>query len=123
MDVPNIKEKEKMIKTKEEILNSIKAKIGDSTEDADLALLEDISDTFDDMTSRVTEAGDWKTKYEENDKAWKQKYRDRFFNPDADKDIQQKLAEEEHEEEPPKKLTFDNLFVADSNKEKENGGE
>ena len=107
------------VKTKEEILNSIKAKIGESTEDADLALLEDLSDTLDDLNTRVTQAGDWKTKYEENDKAWKQKYRDRFFNAEADKEIEQKLKEDEHEKEEPKKLTFDALFVGADDKPKE----
>ena len=104
-----------MVKTKAEILTAIKAKIGESTEDADLALLEDISDTFDDMSNRVEQAGDWKTKYEENDKAWKAKYRDRFFNPDADKEIEQKLTEDKHEKEEPKKLTFDGLFAKPEN--------
>ena len=48
---------------------------------------------------------DWKTKYEENDKEWRKKYQDRFFNgtPDDDKkdDIlgPSKLKEDEEEDE------------------------
>ena len=101
-----------MIKTKEEILEQIKSKIGDSTDDNDLALLENISDTLDDLKSRVSEAGDWKTKYEENDKAWKQKYRDRFFNTEAKEEIEEheKEKEKEMEIDEPKNLTFDALF-------------
>lgn len=101
-----------MVKTKEEILEQIKSKIGESTEDADLVLLEDISDTFDDFTDKVTNAGDWKAKYEENDKAWKEKYRDRFFNPEAKDEVDkfQREKEMEVEREEPKKLTFDALF-------------
>ena len=109
-----------MVRTKEEILNSIKAKIGDSTEDADLALLEDLLDTYDDLTNRVTQAGDWKSKYEENDKAWKQKYRDRFFNGEADKEIEQQLQKDQQEKQEPKKLTYEALFTnGDSNNNNE----
>lgn len=102
-----------MIRTKAEIMESVKAKIGDSTEDADLALLEDITDTLDDYDKRITESGDWKTKYEENDKSWRQKYKDRFSNPEADKEIEEKLKEEKDKdkEEEHKKLTFDSLFT------------
>ena len=103
-----------MKRTKDEILASIRAKIGDSTEDDDLKLLEDISDTFDDLSQQVANAGDWKTKYEENDKAWKQKYRDRFFNKEADEEIERHNEEQEHDDEPPKKLTFDALFTTES---------
>lgn len=109
-----------MIKTKEEILAVIKERIGESTEDKDLAFLEDISDTLDDLNDRVEQAGDWKQKYEENDKAWKQKYKERFFNTEATKEIKEfeetKLKETQAEE--PKKLTFDALFGngADDNK-------
>lgn len=102
-----------MVRTKEEILEHIKSKIGDSTEDNDLKMLEDISDTLDDLKSRVDEAGDWKTKYEENDKAWKQKYRDRFFNTEAKEEIDEheKEKEKEMEIDAPKKLSFDDLFT------------
>lgn len=101
-----------MVRTKAEIMDIIKTKIGDSTEDADLALLEDITDTLDDYDKRISESGDWKTKYEENDKSWRQKYKDRFSNPDVDKQLEKEKEKEEQREkdEEPKKLTFDNLF-------------
>lgn len=102
-----------MIKTKEEILEHIKAKIGESTDEKDIQMLEDISDTLDDLKSRVDEAGDWKAKYEENDKAWKQKYRDRFFNKEANEEIEkhEQKKEQEQENEEPKRLSFDDLFT------------
>lgn len=99
-----------MIKTKDEILAQIKERIGDSIEDNDLQFVEDISDTLTDLTERVEKGGDWKRKYEENDKAWKQKYRDRFFNNQADEDAKQHEAELLDEMEEPKKLTFEALF-------------
>lgn len=107
-----------MIKTKEEILEQIKAKIGDSTEDNDLKLLEDVSDTIDDFVDKVEKAGDWKKKYEENDKSWKEKYRDRFFNTEAKDEIDkyEKDKEKEQEIDEPKKLTFDALFTEGDSK-------
>ena len=68
--------------TREQLLEKVKAKIGESTSDDDLSLLEDITDTFDSVQS--TEQEDWKKKYETNDAEWRKKYRDRFFNSPAD---------------------------------------
>lgn len=112
-----------MVKTKEEIIEAIKNKIGDSTEDNDISLLEDISDTIDDLNDKVTNAGDWKTKYEENDKAWKQKYIDRFSNKEANKEIEEHLEKEKEEKTEPKKLTFEQLFTTGTaEKENNNNG-
>lgn len=69
-----------MVVTKDELLAKIKTKIGDDTSDESISLIEDINDTYDDLQTRVTEAGDWKTKYDENDAMWRAKYKDRFFN-------------------------------------------
>ena len=92
------------VRTTEEILESIKSRVGDSTEDADLEFLEDVTYTLSDLKSKSEGQEDWKTKYEENDKKWREKYRDRFFDkkdPDPDPDP-------DPEPEPPK--TFEDLF-------------
>lgn len=94
------------VKTKDDILNALKARFGDDTSDETLSLIEDVSDTYDDMSTKVQESGNWQEKYEENDKAWRKKYRDRFYSH----------IEEEPEPEPepePKNdgpKTFDDLF-------------
>lgn len=95
------------VRTREEIMESIRTRIGDSTKDEDIAFLEDISDTFDDMESRASGDGeDWKTKYEENDKEWRRKYTERFFSKGEDpEDLE---GPEDPEEEEPK--TFEDLF-------------
>lgn len=67
------------VRTTEEILESIKTRVGDSTEDADLKFLEDVTDTLSDLRSKSEGQEDWKAKYEENDKQWREKYRDRFL--------------------------------------------
>ena len=68
-----------MVKTKEEIMTALQEKIGESTEDSDLSLIEDISDTIDSFTQKSEV--DWEQKYKDNDAAWREKYKSRFFNP------------------------------------------
>lgn len=90
------------VRTIEEIMESIKTRIGDSTEDADIELLEDVTDTLSDLITKSEDKEDWKTKYEENDKQWREKYRDRFF--------EKKEEQEEKKEEPEAPKTFEDLF-------------
>lgn len=90
------------VRTTEEILESIKTRVGDSTEDADLEFLEDVTDTLSDLKNKTESQEDWKTKYEENDKRWREKYRDRFFEK------KEEIEEEKDEPETPK--TFEDLF-------------
>lgn len=100
-----------MIRTKDEILASIRTKIGDDTSDEAIALVEDINDSFDDLSTRVAEAGDWKEKYEQNDAEWRKKYTERFFEPSGEDPMQKVLGDLDKEEpEAPKRLTFDDLF-------------
>ena len=90
------------VRTIEEILESIKTRIGDSTEDADLEFLEDVTDTLSDLSEKTSGEEDWKAKYEENDKKWREKYRDRFF--------EKKEEQKETKEEPETPKTFEDLF-------------
>ena len=61
-----------------EMLEIVKAFVGDRTDDDALNLIEDVKDS---MTSDTdTEQEDWKTKYEELDKSWREKYKARFFS-------------------------------------------
>lgn len=59
---------------------SIKSKFGDDTSDETITLLEDISDTLD----TTKDGADWKKKFEDNDKMWREKYTSRFFDTPAD---------------------------------------
>lgn len=95
------------IKTKEDIMQAINNALGDDKSDEAISLVEDISDTFDDMQSRANGDGtDWKAKYEENDEAWRKKYKDRFFNSDGKGDDDGKNDGGEED----KPLTYENLF-------------
>lgn len=92
------------IRTKEEILNAIKDKVEDT--DSLVEIFEDISDTFDNFENKDME--DWKAKYEENDKMWKEKYINRFLNNEVEENIEDTSSEEVVEEVAPK--TYDDLF-------------
>lgn len=91
------------VRTTQEIIDALKASFGESPDDTQLAMLEDVSDTFTDLNERCGE--DWKTKYEENDKAWRKRYTDRFSGK-ADPDPGPTVDDPE----PPKLLTYESLF-------------
>ena len=92
------------VRTRDELLNSIRARIGDDTSDDAIALIEDIQDTMTDFENRANGDGtDWKKKYEDNDKEWRTKYRDRFFSGGANDD-------NTDPEPTTKQLTFEELF-------------
>lgn len=68
--------------TMKEMRERISAYIGDASDDDALSLLEDVNDSLLD-TLIESDGEDWKAKYEENDKNWRQRYRDRFDNVDS----------------------------------------
>lgn len=90
------------VKTREEILAEIRARVGEQNDDETISFIEDITDTFSDLETRANGDGtDWKTKYEENDANWRKKYTERFYssNPDDTPD------------DTPKPKTFAELFT------------
>lgn len=71
------------VKTREEILESFKSRLGENPDDESISFLEDVTDTLDDFEKRANGDGtDWKSKYEENDASWRKKYTERFFSDD-----------------------------------------
>lgn len=88
--------------SKDELLEKVRAYVGDRTDDETLAIIEDISDSFD-----SSDADEWKQKYEENDKMWRDKYISRFFEKNDD-EIEDPTDEKDDEEKEYK--TFEDLF-------------
>lgn len=72
-----------MIKPVEELMESLRSKIGEDTSDEALALLEDVSDTLGDLRTKAQDTTNWEQKYQENDSHWRKKYHDRFFSSEA----------------------------------------
>lgn len=95
--------------SKESLLEKIRDMIGTENAESDeaISLLEDMSDTFDDLSSQVSHAGEYKKKYEENDAEWRKRYHDRFFSVTED-DIKEDDKDDEVE-----KKTFESLFKED----------
>lgn len=60
------------VRTREELLNHVKNLLGERSDDEALAIIEDFTDSID--------AEDWRAKYNENDAAWRARYRERFFD-------------------------------------------
>lgn len=99
------------VKTKDEILQSVKSIIGESTDDNAIELLEDITDTINDYDEKTKE--DWKAKYDKLDETWKKKYKERFFNDEIEDDNKGKEKEKEKEIEEEKdetEITFNDIF-------------
>lgn len=71
-----------MKRTPEELISAVQAIVGERNDDEVIALFEDIADSFVEEvvepTDEVQETEDWKAKYEELDKSWREKYIARF---------------------------------------------
>lgn len=95
------------VKTKDELLEIIRGRIGDDTSDETISFIEDITDTLSDYEEKATNSNneDWKTKYEENDKMWREKYRERFFSKKVENEEDEDFSEDEV-----KSLSYDDLF-------------
>lgn len=94
------------VKTREEILETIRTRVGDQTDDETISFLEDVTDTLTDLETRANGDGEnWEQRYKDNDAEWRKKYKERFFSSEPD---DTKEPKQEEEEEKPK--TFEDLF-------------
>ncbi len=87
--------------TKDELIEKVRKYVGDRTDDETIEIIEDISDSID-----SSDADEWKQKYEENDKMWRDKYISRFLETKGDKPD----TSTEHEEEEKDYNSFEDLF-------------
>lgn len=87
--------------SKDELIEKVRKYIGDRKDDETIEIIEDISDSID-----SSEADEWKKKYEENDKMWRDKYISRFVEKKED----ELDTPTEHEEEEKEYNSFEDLF-------------
>lgn len=87
--------------SKDELIEKIKKYVGDRTDDETIEIIEDITDSID-----SSDTDEWKQKYEENDKMWRDKYVSRFF----DKKEEDLETPTEHEEEEKEYKSYEDLF-------------
>lgn len=87
--------------SKDELIEKVKKYAGDRTDDETIEIIEDISDSID-----SSDADEWKKKYEDNDKMWRDKYISRFVEKKEDG----LDTPTEHEEEEKEYNSYDDLF-------------
>ena len=87
--------------SKDELIEKVRKYVGDRMDDETIEIIEDISDSID-----SSEADEWKQKYEENDKMWRDKYISRFVEKKED----ELDTPTEHEEEEKEYNSFEDLF-------------
>ena len=100
----------------EEFFSTLQSLVGEDTSETTLKVLEDFKDTYDSL-STPPDTEDWRSKYEENDKMWSQRYRDRFFGK-VDNDGEEHMVtpaeamrqQDNNVEEDGEKRDFDELF-------------
>lgn len=100
------------VRTRDEIMEAIRARLGDDISDDALVIIEDIDDTFGDYETRT--GNDWKSKYDELDASWRKRYRDRFFQSPGDKDTDRDKVDDDNEEDlkdEGKEKSFEELFT------------
>ena len=87
--------------SKDELIEKVRKYVGDRKDDDTIEIIEDISDSID-----SSEADEWKKKYEENDKMWRDKYISRFVEKKEDEPD----TPTEHEDEEKEYNSFEDLF-------------
>jgi len=92
--------------SKDELVEKIKKYVGDRTDDETIEIIEDISDSIG-----SSDADEWKQKYTENDKMWRDKYISRFLEKKED----ELDTPTEHEEEEKVYNSFEDLFEEEEN--------
>lgn len=88
--------------SKDELIEKVRKYVGDRKDDETIEIIEDISDSID-----SSEADEWKKKYQENDKMWRDKYISRFVEKKEDEPD----TPTEHDEEEKEYNSFEDLFV------------
>ena len=90
--------------SKDELIEKVKKYVGDRTDDETIEIIEDISDSID-----SSDADEWKKKYEENDKMWRDKYISRFFEKNDEKNDEEN-EDQTNEDDDKEYKTFEDLF-------------
>lgn len=87
--------------SKDELIEKVRKYVGDRTDDETIEIIEDISDSID-----SSDADEWKKKFDENDKMWRDRYISRFVEKKEDEPD----TPPEHEEEEKEYNCFEDLF-------------
>lgn len=97
---------------KEDFMKRLQERIGDDTSDDAMTFIEDMTDTYNDFETRASGSSEdeWKQKYDDLDKSWREKYKARFFEGGTTpEDV--KGSQEEDVQDDGSEKTFEDLFV------------
>ena len=96
-----------MVKTKDEIMEEIRAYIGDRSDDQTIALIENISDTLDDYAAH----GDYDEKLMAVEAEWRRKYIDRFMNGGENKNEIEVEKTKDEEKDNSEEIKIEDLYT------------
>lgn len=95
----------------DDFMNAVKGLAGDNADDSTLTMIENFTDTFNDLETRASDTTDWKAKYEQNDNEWREKYKARFFEGKEGTDSTTVMREQKEDiTDDGKDISFDDLF-------------
>ena len=97
---------------RDEYFDRVKRIVGDRTDEDSIKFIEDFTETYDTLTDRADggAAEDWKRKYEENDRAWSERYKERFFNGKVSGYKRTAVEEIDEDGNYAENITIENLF-------------
>lgn len=73
-----------MILSRDQYFERVHNIVGDDSTDESISLLEDLTDTYNDLENRANaDSENWEQKYNELNEQWKKRYKSRFFNGDG----------------------------------------
>ena len=102
-----------MFLERDDYFEKVKEIIGDRTDETAINFIEDVTETYDALTERAAggEVEIWKQKYEENDKMWSERYKERFFNGKPPKYKRTETTEIDDNGDYKQNITIDELFT------------
>lgn len=97
--------------SRDEFFDRLNERLSTDTSDEGIQFLEDMTDTYNSLEQQANGEGtNWEQMYRENDAAWKERYRHRFFSSDGGNSTAPNPDEEDGEERG-KRISIEDLFV------------
>lgn len=93
--------------SKDDYMARVKGIVGENSDDESISLLEDLTDTYNDLEKRTQKSDvDWEKKYKDLDEQWRKRFQKRFYESDGGNPYEPEIETETEEE----KITIDDLF-------------
>lgn len=106
-----------MVLTKDDFMKLVKERVGEDSSEQALKFIEDMTDTFNDLENKAKTENkktdeEWQKELDEQDKAWRERYKERFFsgvssNSNNEDDL---LLPKKEEPKPEETVSYDDLF-------------